>query len=248
MMKSILITGGSRGIGRATARIAASRKFNVAVSYVRDAKAAKEAESEIRAYGAQAISIQCDIGKEAGILRMFDTVANEFGGLDGVVINAGIVAPAMTLADMTYDRMKNMFDTNVLGSYLCAREAVRRMSAKAGGRGGVIVNVSSLASRTGAPGEYMDYAGAKAAMDTLTIGLAKGAGPLGIRVNSVRPAFIDTEIHAISGNPERARILGRQTPLGREGTAKEVAEAIVWLLSDSSSYVTGAIIDMAGGR
>jgi NAD(P)-dependent dehydrogenase (short-subunit alcohol dehydrogenase family) len=247
-MKSVLITGGSRGIGRAAALIAASRGWRVAINYVRDEAAAKAAVAHIERAGGTAVCIKGDISSEADVTAMFATASAQFGGLDGVVINAGVVAPAMTLAEMSSERLERMFRINVLGSYLCAREAVRHLSRAGLGRGGSIVNVSSLAARTGSPGEYVDYAGAKAAMDTMTIGLAKEAGPLGIRVNAVRPAFIDTEIHATSGNPDRARILGKQTHLGREGTADEVAEAIVWLLSDASSYVTGALIDMAGGR
>lgn len=240
-MKTILITGGSRGIGRATALLASKKGWNVALTFVRDASAAKRTADEVQSAGVKALTIQGDVGNEADVLRMFDE-ASMFGDLTGVVINAGIVGQAMKLVDMPTERLEGMFRTNVLGTYLCAREAVRRM------KGGSIVNVSSLGAKTGSPGEYIDYAGAKAAMDTLTIGLAKEAGPLGIRVNAVRPAFIDTEIHAASGNPERAHILGKQTPLGRAGTAEEVGEAIVWLLSDASSYVTGALIDMAGGR
>ncbi len=246
--KSILITGGSRGIGRAAAILAAERGWNVAITYLRDRAAAERTLRAIEDAGGRGHCQQGDVGREADVVRNFDEAAAAFGGLDGVVVNAGIVAPAMTLADMTAERLESMFRTNVLGSYLCAREAVRRLSTKAGGRGGSIVNVSSLAARTGSPGEYVDYAGAKAAMDTLTVGLAREAGPLGIRVNAVRPAFIDTEIHATSGNPDRARLLGAQTPLGRAGTAAEVGEAIVWLLSDAASYVTGSLIDMAGGR
>lgn len=247
-MKSILITGASRGIGRAAAVLAGARGWRVAIGYRRDDAAAAKAADAVRERGGSAICLKGDIGVEADVVAMFAAAARELGGLDGVVINAGVVAPALTLADMSAERLEHMFRTNILGTYLCAREAVRHMSRKSGGRGGAIVNVSSLAARTGAPGEYIDYAGAKAAMDALTVGLAKEAGPLGIRVNAVRPAFIDTEIHATSGNPDRARILGRQTPLGREGTPAEVGEAIVWLLSDAASYVTGALIDMAGGR
>lgn len=241
-MKSILITGGSRGIGRATALLAAERGWNVAVTYVGNEQAARETEDRIREKGARALCLQGDVGVEDDVARMFATAIAEFGRLEGVVINAGIVAPAMPLKEMSSERLRTMFQTNILGAYLCAREAVRCM------RGGSIVNVSSLAAKTGSPGEYIDYAGSKAAMDTLTIGLAKEAGPHNIRVNAVRPAFIDTQIHATSGNPQRAHLLGAQTPLGRAGTAEEVGEAIVWLLSDASSYVSGALIDMAGGR
>ncbi len=242
-MKSILITGGSRGIGKATAVLAATRGWNVAITYVRDKGAADETAEKVRHHGAKAIVIQGDVGIEPDVTRIFSSTVESFGRLDGVVINAGIVAPATTLTEMTLERLETMFRTNILGSYLSAREAVRHMKT-----GGSIVNVSSLASKTGSPGEYLDYAGSKGAMDTLTIGLAKEVGPLGIRVNAVRPAFIDTDIHASSGNPERAHLLGAQTPLGRAGTSEEVAEAIVWLLSDASSYVSGALIDMAGGR
>lgn len=241
-MKSILITGGSRGIGRAAAILAAQRGWNVAITYVGNEKAAQGTAEEIRRHGSKAICIRGDTGVERDVVQTFQAALKEFGSLDGVVINAGIVAPAMPLKEMGVDRLQTMFQTNVLGAYLCAREAVRCM------KGGSIVNVSSLAAKTGSPGEYIDYAGSKAAMDALTIGLAKEAGPLGIRVNAVRPAFIDTEIHATSGNPQRAHTLGAQTPLGRAGTADEVGEAIVWLLSDASSYVSGALIDMAGGR
>lgn len=241
-MKSILITGGSRGIGRAAAITAAIRGWNVAITYLQDEAAAHRTAEKIETHGVKSFVIQGDVSRENDVLRIFSSTLQRFGRLDGVVINAGIVAPAMKLSEMDLHRLELMFKTNILGSYLCAREAVRVMN------GGSIVNVSSLAAKTGSPGEYLDYAGSKGAMDTLTIGLAKEAGPLGIRVNAVRPAFIDTEIHAFSGNPERAHILGAQTPLGRAGTAEEVADAIVWLLSDASSYVSGALIDMAGGR
>jgi len=240
-MKNVLIIGGSRGIGSATAILAAKQGWNVALTYVRDEAAAERTLDKLRSSGVKALTVQGDVGVEEDVLRVF-AQAESLGTLDGVVINAGIVAPAMTLAEMSAERLEMMFRTNILGAYLCAREAVRRM------KGGSIVNVSSLGAKTGSPGEYIDYAGSKGAMDTLTIGLAKEAGPLGIRVNAVRPAFIDTEIHAASGNPQRAHTLGRQTPMGRAGTAEEVGQAIIWLLSDASSYVNGALIDMAGGK
>lgn len=241
-MKSILITGGSRGIGRATAILAAQRGWKVALTYLNNKQAADETAKRIEAAGGTALCVQGDVGSEEDVTRAFRLALANFGSLDGVVINAGIVAPAMPLKEMSGDRLQKVFQTNMLGAYLCAREAVRNMKE------GSIVNVSSLASKTGSPGEYVDYAGCKAAMDALTVGLAKEVGPMNIRVNAIRPAFIDTEIHAASGDAQRAHRLGAQTPLGRAGTAEEVGEAIVWLLSDASSYVTGALIDMAGGR
>jgi NAD(P)-dependent dehydrogenase (short-subunit alcohol dehydrogenase family) len=248
MTKSILITGAGRGIGRATALLAGARGWSVAVNFLRNQGAAQATAAEVERHGGRAICVQADVAKETDVLRLFDATIAAFGGLDGLVNNAGVVAPALPLVAMSAERIETMLRANVLSAYLCAREAARRMSTATGGRGGAIVNVSSLAARTGAPGEYVDYAGAKAAMDAMTLGLSKEAGPLGIRVNSVRPAFIDTEIHAASGNPERARVLGATTPLGREGTPAEVGELIVWLLSDAASYVTGAIVDVAGGK
>jgi NAD(P)-dependent dehydrogenase (short-subunit alcohol dehydrogenase family) len=247
-MKRILITGGSRGIGRATAVLAGARGWAVALSYVSDASAAQDTANLVRAGGGQAIALRGDVAVEADVLSVFEAAQNAFGGLDGVVINAGISAPPLPLAEMSTDRLRRMFDVNVLGSYLCAREAARRLPADSGGVGGSIVLVSSAAARLGSPFEFVDYAGSKGALDTLTIGLAKELGGRGIRVNAVRPGLIETDIHASGGQPDRAQRLGASTPLGRAGTAEEVAEAIIWLLSDASSYTTGAILDVAGGR
>ena len=233
--KAVLITGASRGIGRATAVLAAARGWDVGINYARDAAAA-----EHTAHG--------HVANEADVVAMFDAVAAAFGRLDALVNNAGIVAPSMPLADMPLDRLTRMFDTNVLGAYLCAREAARRLSTDRGGRGGAIVNVSSIAARLGSPNEYVDYAGSKGAVDTLTVGLAKELGPHGVRVNAVRPGLIETDIHASGGQPGRAARLGAQSPLGRAGEAHEVAEAIVWLLSDAASYTTGTLLDVGGGR
>ncbi len=192
--------------------------------------------------------IRGDVASEADVIAMFDTLQQKFGRLDALVNNAGIVAPSSQLADMDLARLKRMFDVNVLGAYLCAREAARRMSTTRGGAGGVIVNISSAAARLGSPNEYVDYASSKGAVDTMTIGLAKELGPQGVRVNAVRPGLIDTDIHASGGKPDRAAQLGATTPLGRPGNADEVAESIVWLLSDAASYVTGALLDVTGGR
>ena len=189
-----------------------------------------------------------DVAVEADVIEVFDAAVNQLGPLDGVVINAGIVAAPQPLADMSAARIRQMFDVNTVGAYLCAREAARRLARSRGGRGGSIVIVSSAAARLGGPGEYVDYAGSKGALDTLTIGLAKELGKEAVRVNAVRPGLIDTDIHASGGQPDRAHRIGATTPLGRAGRADEVAEAILWLLSDAASYTTGALIDVAGGR
>ena len=246
--KVAVITGGSRGIGRAAARLSGARGWSVAVNYLGNANAAKEAVAEVERAGGRAFALQGDVAVEADIVRLFDATETAFGPADALVNNAGILGPAMKLADMPVERMKRIFDTNVLGAYLAAREAARRMSRSRGGKGGVIVNLSSVAARLGAPNEFVDYAGSKGAMDSMTSGLAKELGPEGIRVNAIRPGLIDTEIHASGGKPDRAQTMGAGTPLGRAGAAEEVAEAIIWLISDASSYVHGAILDVSGGR
>ena len=247
-MKAILVTGGTRGIGRATALLCARRGWSVALNYRSNQSAAEEAAREVRAAGGHAITLQGDVAVEADVISMFGAAESKLGRLDGVVINAGIVAPSLQLADMDGARLKRMFEVNVYGAYLCARESARRLSKDRGGGGGAIVLISSAASRLGSPFEYVDYAGSKAAVDALTIGLAKELGHQGVRVNAVRPGLIETDIHASGGQPDRARRIGATTPMGRAGRPEEVAEAIVWLLGDGASYTTGAILDVAGGR
>jgi NAD(P)-dependent dehydrogenase (short-subunit alcohol dehydrogenase family) len=247
-MKNILITGGGRGIGRSTALLCARQGWNVALSYLRDEASAQATSQAARAAGAQTVALQGDVAVEADVVAMFREAESKLGPLDGVVINAGIVAPSSRLADMESARLKRMFDTNIYGAYLCARESARRLPQDRGGRGGSIVLISSAASRLGSPFEYIDYAGSKAAIDTLTIGLAKELAPQGVRVNAVRPGLIETEIHASGGQPDRAQRIGATTPMGRPGRPEEVAEAVVWLLGDGASYTTGAILDVAGGR
>jgi NAD(P)-dependent dehydrogenase (short-subunit alcohol dehydrogenase family) len=247
-MKTIFITGGTRGIGRATALKCARNGWSLALNYRSDEPAADATAREVRAAGGQAISLRGDVAIEAEVVSMFDEAQSKLGRIDGVVINAGIVAPSLPLADMDSARLKRMFEVNVYGAYLCARESARRLSKDRGGRGGSVVLVSSAASRLGSPFEYVDYAGSKGAIDTLTIGLAKELAQQGVRVNAVRPGLIETDIHASGGQPDRAKRLGAGTPMGRAGRPEEVAEAIVWLLGDGASYTTGAILDVAGGR
>ena len=246
--KVLLVTGGSRGIGAATARLAARHGWAVAVNYSAQSLAADEVVRAIRAGGGTAISVRADVADEAQVLRMFEHVDAKLGRLTGLVNNAGVVDRAQPLAEHSLARWRRMFDINVIGTLLCAREAVRRMSTAQGGAGGSIVNLSSAAARLGAPNEYVDYAAAKAAIDALTIGLAKEVGGQGIRVNAVRPGLIDTDIHASGGRPDRVRELQAGVPIGRGGTADEVAEAIVWLLSEQASYTTMSLMDVSGAR
>lgn len=244
----MLVTGGSRGIGAATALLAAERGWSVAVNYSTNSLAADEVVRQIRAAGGHAIAVQADVGDEAQVMAMFARVDAKFGRLDALVNNAGVVDVAQRVDGMTAQRLKRMFDINVIGAFLCAREAVRRMSTRHGGEGGSIVNVSSAASRLGSPNQYVDYAASKGAIDVMTIGLAKEVATEGIRVNAVRPGLIETEIHASGGMPDRVRELAPQVPMQRGGSAREVANAILWLMSDEASYTTLSLVDVSGGR
>jgi NAD(P)-dependent dehydrogenase (short-subunit alcohol dehydrogenase family) len=244
----VLITGGSRGIGAATAWAAARAGYAVALSFQHDFAAAHSVAQTIEAAGGRAMALQSDVAQEDSVLALFAAVDEAWGRLDALVNNAGVVDVACRVDAMSVARLRRMFDTNVLGSFLCAREAVRRMSTRHGGLGGSIVNVSSAAARLGSPGQYVDYAASKGAIDTFTQGLSKEVAAEGIRVNAVRPGIIDTNIHASGGEPDRAERLGAQVPLQRPGSADEVAQAIVWLLGPQSSYCTGALLDVTGGR
>jgi NAD(P)-dependent dehydrogenase (short-subunit alcohol dehydrogenase family) len=248
MNKVLLVTGGSRGIGAATALLAAQNGWSVAVNYTANSLAADEVVRQIRASGGQAMSVQADVADEAQVLRMFEHIDAKFGHLTGLVNNAGVVDVTARVDEMSVARWKRMFDINVIGSLICAREAVRRMSTRHGGEGGSIVNVSSAASRLGSPGQYVDYAAAKGAIDAFTIGLAKEVAAEGIRVNAVRPGLIETDIHASGGLPNRVKELQHLVPAQRGGSAEEVAQGIVWLLSDSASYTTMSFLDISGGR
>jgi NAD(P)-dependent dehydrogenase (short-subunit alcohol dehydrogenase family) len=244
----VLITGGSRGIGAATALASARAGYDVAITYREQAEAAERVIAECQAIGRRAVAVPADVAVEADIIRAFDETTDRLGPLTALVNNAGVVARQSRLEDMDATRIERMLRINVLGAFLCAREAVRRMSTSRGGTGGSIVNVSSRAASLGSAGEYVDYAASKAAVDTMTIGLAGEVAAEGIRVNAVRPGLIDTEIHASGGEPGRIERLKGRIPMGRGGTADEVAAAIRWLLSEESSYVTGALIDVGGGR
>ncbi|MDQ0037014.1 NAD(P)-dependent dehydrogenase (short-subunit alcohol dehydrogenase family) [Variovorax boronicumulans] len=244
----LLITGGGRGIGAATALLAARRGYAVAVNYASNSLAADEVVRTIREGGGTAIAVQADVGNEGQVIAMFEKVDAKLGRLTALVNNAGVVDMQARVDEMSVARLERMFRINVIGSFVCAREAVRRMSTKHGGTGGAIVNISSGAARLGSPGQYVDYAASKAAIDTLTIGLAKEVGDEGIRVNAVRPGLIDTEIHASGGMPDRAAELAPTVPMKRTGSPEEIAGAILWLLSDEASYTTMALLDVTGGR
>ena len=248
MTHVVLITGGSRGIGAATALLAAAQGYAVAVNYTTNSLAVDEVVRRIRASGGQAMAVQANVAKESEVVAMFEKVDAKFGRLTALVNNAGVVDDMCRVDKITTARLQRMFEVNVFGSFICAREAVRRMSTAHGGAGGSIVNVSSAAARIGSPGQYVDYAAAKGAIDTFTLGLAKEVAAEGIRVNAVRPGIIDTDIHASGGQPDKARLQGPTAPMQRAGTAAEVAEAIVWLMSDKASYSTGVLLDVAGGR
>lgn len=247
MNNVLLITGGSRGIGAATARLAAARGYAVAINYRQRREEAETLVAELRAGGAEAVAVQADISVESEIKRLF-RVIDDFGTLRALVNNAGTLESQSRLEAVDMARLTRIFSTNVFGAFLCSREAVRRLSTRHGGTGGAIVNVSSVAARTGSPGEYIDYAASKGALDTMTLGLAREVADEGIRVNGVRPGFIDTEIHAQGGEPGRLKRLAPTVPLGRGGTPEEVAHAVLWLLSDEASYITGTLLDVAGGR
>jgi len=244
--KTVLITGGGRGIGAAAALLFARHGYAVCINYMKQRP--DELELRIRALGVPCLVVKADVSDEQQVLHLFAEVDTAFGRLDCLINNAGVIAPQTRFENLDATRIRRLFDVNVLGAFLCAREAVRRMSTAHGGRGGTIVNVSSVAARTGSPNEYIDYAATKGAMDTMTRGLAVEVAAEGIRVNAVRPGFIHTDMHADAGEPGRVQRLAPHIPMRRGGTAEEVAEAIYWLASDASSYATGTMIDLAGGR
>ncbi|RRV16100.1 SDR family oxidoreductase [Pseudomonas saudiphocaensis] len=248
MQQVMLITGASRGIGAATARLAAAQGYALCLTYRHRQDVMQSLLEELHATGTKAIAVAADVADEEQVARLFATLDDEFGRLDALVNNAGMLEQQMRLDEMDAARLARVFAVNVTGSFLCAREAVKRMSTRYGGQGGVIVNVSSIAAKLGAPNEYIDYAAAKGAIDSMTLGLAKEVAAEGIRVNAVRPGVIDTEIHASGGEPDRVERVAASVPMGRGGSAEEVAEAILWLASDKASYASGALLDISGGR
>ncbi|MDH2241361.1 SDR family oxidoreductase [Pseudomonas sp. GD03909] len=248
MSRVMLITGASRGIGAATARLAAHQGYALCLNYHQREDAVKQVLEKVHAAGASAITVKADVADESQVLQMFEVIDREFGQLDVLVNNAGMLEQQMRLEQMDAARWTRVLGANVIGSFLCAREAIKRMSTQHGGQGGSITNLSSIAARLGAPGEYIDYAAAKGAIDSMTVGLAREVAGEGIRVNAVRPGVIHTEIHASGGEPDRIERVKSSVPMGRGGQAEEVAEAILWLASEHASYTTGALLDVSGGR
>lgn len=248
MSRVMLITGASRGIGAATARLAAQQGYALCLNYHQRADAANAVLEQVLGLGVTAIAVKADVADETQVLHMFDVIDREFGRLDVLVNNAGMLEQQMRLEQMDAARWSRVLGANVIGSFLCAREAIKRMSTRHGGQGGAIVNLSSVAARLGAPGEYIDYAAAKGAIDSMTLGLAKEVASEGIRVNAVRPGVIHTDIHAAGGEPDRVERVKASVPMGRGGQAEEIAEAILWLASEQASYTSGALLDVSGGR
>jgi NAD(P)-dependent dehydrogenase (short-subunit alcohol dehydrogenase family) len=248
MKKIVLITGASEGIGAATAYLAARQGYTVCVNYRQNLEGAHRVVSQIREGGGQAYAFQADISNEKEVVGLFESIDREVGLITALVNNAAIIEPQQRLAQMSAERLHRVFATNVIGSFLCAREAIRRMSTKNNGSGGSIVNISSMASRLGSPFEYIDYAASKGAIDSMTIGLSKEVAEENIRVNAVRPGTIHTEIHRKAGEPNRAERVKEAIPMKRAGQPEEVAHTILWLLSDEASYITGALVDVSGGR
>ena len=248
MSKILLITGASRGIGAATARLAAARGYDVAVNYAGNAAAAEAVVADIRKLGRKAVAIQADVSQPAEIKRLFETVDKQLGRIDAFFNNAGVAGLSSKIVDMPIERIEKTFAINTVGAFVAAQEAVRRLSTRLGGKGGAIVNMSSMAAKAGAPNDGIDYGASKGAIDTLTVGLAKEVAGEGIRVNAVRPGLIYTEIHAAMGNPDRVNQLKSAIPMLRGGTPEEVGEAVLWLMSEQASYITGQLVDVAGGR
>lgn len=248
MSRVMLITGASRGIGAATARLAAHQGYALCLNYHQREDAVKQVLEQVHAAGVSAITVKADVADEGQVVQMLEMIDREFGRLDVLVNNAGMLEQQMRLEQMDAARWTRVLGANVIGSFLCAREAIKRMSTQRGGQGGSIINLSSIAAQLGAPGEYIDYAAAKGAIDSMTVGLAREVAGEGIRVNAVRPGVIHTEIHASGGEPDRIERVKASVPMGRGGQAEEVAEAILWLASERASYTTGALLDVSGGR